>query len=124
MAIVVYYASLGFVKSSIIVQYLRIFVDKRMRIICWSLLVGVSLYSLATVFCAAFTCYPVHFFWDKNAIGPHKCLDQKSLWFANASLNIVSDILVLICPMPALSQLQLPKRQKIGVMLVFALGGV
>jgi hypothetical protein len=59
-----------------------------------------------------------------NAVGPHTCLDQKSLWFANASLNIVSDIVVLICPMPALSQLQLPKRQKIGVLVVFAIGGV
>ncbi|KAL5350807.1 hypothetical protein ACLOAV_004378 [Pseudogymnoascus australis] len=124
LAIIVYYTSLGFVKSSIIVQYLRIFVDKRMRIICWSLLVVVTLYSLTTVFLAAFTCYPFHFFWDTNAKGPHTCLDQKSLWFANASLNIVSDIVVLICPMPALSQLQLPKRQKIGVMVVFALGGV
>ncbi|OBT41709.1 hypothetical protein VE00_07821 [Pseudogymnoascus sp. WSF 3629] len=124
LAIIVYYTSLGFVKSSIIVQYLRIFVDRRMRTICWSLLVVVTLYSLITVFLAAFTCYPVHFFWDANAVGPHTCLDQKSLWFANASLNIVSDIVVLICPMPALRKLQLPKRQKIGVMLVFALGGV
>ncbi|KFY47069.1 hypothetical protein V495_02109 [Pseudogymnoascus sp. VKM F-4514 (FW-929)] len=123
-AIIVYYISLGFVKSSIIVQYLRIFVDKRMRTICWSLLVVVTLYSLTTVFLAAFTCYPFRFFWDVNAVGPHTCLDQKSLWFANASLNIVSDIVVLICPMPALSQLQLPKRQKIGVLVVFAIGGV
>ncbi|KFZ18480.1 hypothetical protein V501_01188, partial [Pseudogymnoascus sp. VKM F-4519 (FW-2642)] len=124
MAIIVYYTSLGFVKVSIIVQYLRIFVDKRMRITCWVLLVAVTLYSLTTIFCAAFTCYPVHFFWDTDAAGSHTCLDQKSLWFANASLNIVTDMLVLICPMPALSHLQLPKRQKIGVMLVFAIGGV
>lgn len=123
-AVIVYYTSLAFVKTSIIIQYLRIFVDRRMRTTCWVLLVLVTLYSLTTIFGAAFTCYPVHFFWDKADTGPHTCLNQKALWFSNASLNIVSDIVVLICPMPALRSLNLPKRQKIGVMLVFALGGV
>lgn len=95
-----------------------------MRITCWIVLAAVTAYSLSTIFGAAFTCVPVRFFWDRSVDGEHYCVNQKALWFSNASLNIVTDLVVLICPMPALKSLQLPKRQKIGVMMVFALGGV
>ncbi|KAL1959711.1 hypothetical protein VTO42DRAFT_1297 [Malbranchea cinnamomea] len=122
--IICYYTGLLFVKSSIIIQYLRIFISKRMRITCWVVFAAVTAYSLSTIFGAAFTCYPVRFFWDPLASGPHTCLNQKALWFSNASLNILTDLVVLICPMPALKSLHLPKRQKIGIFLVFALGGV
>lgn len=123
-AVIVYYISLAFVKTSVIVQYLRIFVDRPTRIACWVILTVISIYSLTTIFGAAFTCYPVRFFWDTSGTEEYTCLDQKALWFSNASLNIISDLVVLICPIPALRKLQLPRRQKIGVMLVFALGGV
>jgi hypothetical protein len=43
--------------------------------------------------------------------------------FTNAGVNIVTDILVAILPLPFLNQLQLPKRQRIALMVVFALGG-
>lgn len=85
---------------------------------------AVVAYSLCTIFGAAFTCVPVRHFWDKDSEDDYRCVNQKALWFSNASLNIVTDLVVLICPMPALKSLQLPKRQKIGVMIVFALGGV
>jgi hypothetical protein len=120
----VYYISLALVKISILIQYLRIFVSKSMRITNWTILAVVSVYSLITILASVFVCYPIYYFWDKSYTGPSSCLNQKALWFSNASLNILSDLAILIAPMPALSSLQLPRRQKIGVMFVFALGGV
>lgn len=43
--------------------------------------------------------------------------------FANAGVNIITDVLVASLPLPFLNQLQLPKRQRIALMVVFALGG-
>lgn len=42
--------------------------------------------------------------------------------FANTILNIVTDIATTVLPLPVLRSLQLPKRQKILLMLVFGLG--
>ena len=44
--------------------------------------------------------------------------------FANAGMNIATDITIGLLPLPVLKQLQLPKRQRIALMWVFGLGGL
>jgi hypothetical protein len=68
-------------------------------------------------------CLPVAYFWDK-AIPGGRCLPEQPVWFGNGALNIATDLMILILPMPTFSKLQLAKKQKIGLMLVLALGGV
>lgn len=67
-------------------------------------------------------CHPVAKFWDSSLEG--KCISQLVVWFLNASLNIVTDAIIFILPLPALQKLQLPTRQKYGLMGVFALGAL
>lgn len=43
--------------------------------------------------------------------------------FANSGLNIVTDVATATLPLPVLNNLELPRRQKRALMLVFALGG-
>lgn len=43
--------------------------------------------------------------------------------FANAGINIGTDIMTAILPLPVLRQLELPRRQRRALMIVFALGG-
>jgi hypothetical protein len=61
-------------------------------------------------------------FWDDSLDG--FCLDKKALWFSNSAIHIFTDILLLIFPMPVLKKLQLPSRQKLALMGVFALGAL
>jgi hypothetical protein len=63
---------------------------------------------------------PVAKFWNKDL--PGNCLSFEALWFFNASMNIITDIALLVLPMPLLSKLQLPRTQKIALMGVFAMG--
>lgn len=67
-------------------------------------------------------CTPVPYFWDKTLHG--YCLPEQPVWIGNAAMNIATDIAILVLPIPALSALQLPKKQKIGLMMVLALGGM
>ncbi len=50
-----------------------------------------------------------------------RCIDKRFLWFFNDSFNILTDVIIIILPMPVLSALKLSIKQKIGVMMVFAL---
>ena len=43
--------------------------------------------------------------------------------FSNAAINILTDIAVAVLPLPFLNQLELNKKSKIALMVVFALGG-
>lgn len=44
------------------------------------------------------------------------------LWYTNASVNIVTDLLLAIIPVPGLWGLQIPKRQKIALLGILTIG--
>lgn len=65
-------------------------------------------------------CTPVSYFWDQKEKGT--CMDRYAVWFANASINIVTDVIIFIMPMPVLRHLHLPQRQRLALMGIFGLG--
>lgn len=91
-----------------------------MRTACYYLIGFLVIYGAWTIMSAWLNCMPVARFWDDTIDG--YCLDKKSLWFSNSAIHIFTDILIMLYPMPVLKNLQLPKRQKIALMGVFALG--
>ncbi|KAL2810780.1 hypothetical protein BJX63DRAFT_305004 [Aspergillus granulosus] len=121
-AIPMYNASLALTKISILLQYLRIFPSYRFCIICYIVLGVVVLYSTWAIVSGFVNCVPIAKFWDRELSGT--CLSFEALWFFNASMNITTDLTLLILPMPLLSQLHLPKKQKFALLAVFALGGL
>ena len=118
-----YQLTITFTKISILLQYLKIFHTGKVRRICWILFGIVVAYGIWSVISAIFMCSPIAFFWNKSLPGGY-CLPEQPVWFGNAALNIATDISILILPMPTFSKLNLPKKQKIGLMMVLALGGM
>jgi hypothetical protein len=80
----------------------------------------IIVYGLWTFLAGILTCVPVAYFWDKSLNG--HCLNLLAYWFSNAAVNIVTDLALYIMPLPVLNSLQLPRRLKWGLMLVFAVG--
>lgn len=118
----IYNTALIVAKLSILLQYLRIFTTKSMRIACYCLIAFLCTYGTWTILSAWLNCIPVAKFWDETVQG--HCLSKKGLWFSNSAIHIFTDIMMIIYPMPALKSLNLPKRQKIAVMGIFSLGGL
>jgi hypothetical protein len=117
-----YNASLCLTKISIILQYLRVFVGNGVRRACWGTLAFVTCYGIYTVLISILACIPISAFWSPTP--DMRCVSKKFSWFFNASFNIMTDLIILILPMPTLKSLKLPTRQKVGVMMIFALGGL
>ncbi|THC95577.1 hypothetical protein EYZ11_004949 [Aspergillus tanneri] len=116
-----YNAALLCAKASILMQYFRVFPIQRMRRISWVMIGILATYGTWAVLSAFLNCIPVAKFWDPTI--PGYCLSMKGLWFSNASMHIATDLAILIIPIPALAALDLPKRQKIALISIFALGG-
>jgi len=119
-SLVFYNLGLSFVKVSILYQYHRVFVSPGMRRAIWTAGAFSCATALALLCANLFMCNPIPRFWNK-AIEGH-CADQLTIWFTAATLNIISDVVIFLLPMPALKALHLPRRQKLGLMAVFALG--
>ncbi|KAL1997775.1 hypothetical protein VTN02DRAFT_791 [Thermoascus thermophilus] len=122
LAIPLYNLSLGCTKSSILFNLLRVFPNRRLRIACYVVLGVVATFALWASLSAFLNCIPVKKFWEPDT--PGYCLKFEVLWFLNASVNMVTDLTILILPMPVLSHLQLPRKQKMAIMAVFAVGAV
>ena len=111
--------SLTLTKLSILLQILRIF--SSIRRLTYAALGLILAYGISTMWANIFICYPVARFWDPR-ITEGYCLNRMRYWFGNASMNIVTDLVVWGLPMPVLRTLQIPRRQKIGVVGIFAVG--
>ncbi|KIM96091.1 hypothetical protein OIDMADRAFT_148582 [Oidiodendron maius Zn] len=115
-----YKISINATKASILLLYLRIFVQNQFRLICWTLLGFVAAFGTATTLASIFQCTPIPRTWNKNIQGV--CLNTVIFWYTNAGFSIAGDLILLVLPMPVLYNLKLPLNQRIALMLVFSLG--
>ncbi|KAJ5899244.1 hypothetical protein N7495_003988 [Penicillium taxi] len=116
-----YFLSLGLCKVSIVVQCLRIFRTSTTRRVLYAFLLFTIVYTIWAVLSAIFNCIPPQAAWGAAPKG--KCLDAEAVGFANAAINIFSDICVLVIPIPQLKTLQIPRKQRIILITVFSCGG-
>ncbi|KAF2206736.1 hypothetical protein CERZMDRAFT_2900, partial [Cercospora zeae-maydis SCOH1-5] len=123
LMVIVYNLSLFCTKFSIMYQYLRIFPQKGIRIATYLLMAFVSCYATWRIISAIYTCNPPAAFWD-HAIKDKTCQNRLALSLASTMLNMITDILITILPLPFLHKLQLPQRQKVALVGVFAIGGI
>ncbi|KAI7305327.1 hypothetical protein KC315_g14736, partial [Hortaea werneckii] len=118
-----YYASLACTKLSILLQYLRIFPHTHFTRACYVLLCIVVVWGIWAVFSGMFTCVPVAKFWTESSWDIEGCMPRLALWYSNAAINIATDLATTLLPLPLIRQLAIPRRQRMILMWVFALGG-
>nr|POE72878.1 hypothetical protein CFP56_30817 [Quercus suber] len=114
--------TVNFTKASILMQYLRIFSGRSTRAACYMLLALLVLTACWAVFAGTFLCRPVRKLWHPGLSG--HCMHAQTYWTSVAALNIALDIAVLLLPLPAMTSLLLPRKQKFALLLVFLLGFV
>jgi hypothetical protein len=85
------------------------------------MLVAIAINGVWLVLSQVFNCVPVHAFWDFTVVDAY-CLPRVPMWFSNAAVNIATDFAVFLVPLLALRTMKLPKKQKFGLYVVFALG--
>ncbi|KAJ3481493.1 hypothetical protein NLG97_g7807 [Lecanicillium saksenae] len=121
IAQIFYKTTINLTKTSILLLYRRIFVQKWFRYSCNTLICIVLAYCVATTASSIWQCTPVALAWDKSLHGT--CISMIKNWYANAGFAIATDVLILSLPMQPIWASKLPVNQKRALMLVFALGG-
>ncbi|KAF9697761.1 hypothetical protein EKO04_004531 [Ascochyta lentis] len=137
---VAYCASTTFIKLAILFQYKRVFAEATTstspprlsfaRKYIWSVIVITAVWGFSFFNLALFSCQPIAKNW--NATLPGKCVGWGTknpnhffkMWVAHAATNMFLDVLVLLLPLPFLGLLRLAGKSKVGLIAVFAMGGV
>jgi hypothetical protein len=100
--------------------YYRVFANNTFRKILIGMIIYVSLYTVATGIATIFQCVPISRAWNKDV--PGFCVQPTAQWYSFAALNILAELIMFFLPMPMIKRLQLPRQQKVGLFLIFALG--
>ncbi|KAK6005792.1 hypothetical protein QM012_007434 [Aureobasidium pullulans] len=119
-----YLTAIGLTKISMLLFYLRIFPDWKLRRAIYAM-IGVCLtYIVVFVLVTALQCTPVNMAWLKWDGQHHgKCLDLNADGWASASINIILDLIVMTLPMKQLTVLNMSWQRKVGVIGMFLGGG-
>ena len=119
--VILYSLAVAFPKLSVLALYLRIFTEKPYRISTWELAAIISATAIAVSLTTVFQCSPVSYAWDKS-IPDGICIDV-NLFFVYCSIpNIITDVAILLLPIPMILKLHNNPSQKVGLSLVFLLG--
>jgi hypothetical protein len=115
--------AVAFTKVSVVSSYLRIFPYNRFRIAMY-ITGGVTIaLCFASIFATIFKCRPVAASWDLSIKGA-KCYQLVNYMYVNSGVNIVTDLILCLAPLPYFWNMQLPRRQKIIVSTLFFIGGL
>lgn len=115
-----YVALVDVTKASILLQYLRIFQTRGIRISAYCLLAALVPALLWGILGGVFLCDPVSKLWNPRQEG--SCMSLRRYWLSTAGVNIVLDFATVLLPLPSIWRLRLPTRQKYGLVMVFVLG--
>ncbi|CAH0054997.1 unnamed protein product [Clonostachys solani] len=118
-----YCAAIAFPKLSILASYLRIFTTKPFRIAAYCVAAFVSATAIAGIITSLTICSTFAGRWDTKVF-PGNCRNILAYWKGMSVPNIVSDVVMLVLPMPVIWRLHIERRQKVALMFVFLLGSL
>lgn len=122
---VLYNPSLMLTKTSIIVFYLSVMsrdIDPIFKWASWLTLAVTNVFGAALTFLNIFQCTPVGSTFIYPTPSNAKCTDIVTLFLSSAPLNIITDLAILFLPMPILTGMRLPKKQKLILIVTFGFG--
>ncbi|KAL4911335.1 hypothetical protein BDW74DRAFT_172797 [Aspergillus multicolor] len=119
---ILYNTSVSLCKMSILLFYIRIFSTSRpLRLAVYIVSAFIGAYWTAVICGSIFMTDPIEAQWKMWI--PHRRINTFRFYLTMGSANTVLDLVVLIIPQPLVWGLQMSRRQRVSVSLVFALGG-
>ncbi|KAH7094787.1 major facilitator superfamily domain-containing protein [Paraphoma chrysanthemicola] len=120
---VLYNPALMATKTSILVFYLTL--STTHKVFRWATiatLVVVNVGGLALTILNILQCRPVNAAWASPVPSTASCTNIVTIYLSSAPLNIITDLAIFFLPMPILTSMRLPKKQKIILVITFGFG--
>lgn len=111
------------IKTSILVFYLTLTRNqKAYRWANYATLAVVNAAGLALTLLNVFQCRPLSAVFLSTVPSYAHCTDILTLYLSSSPVNITTDLAILFLPMPILTQMRLPYKQKVILVITFGFG--
>lgn len=118
---ILYNPALMATKTAVLLLYIRMAqAHTFLRYASYATLAIVDIAGIVLTFLNIFQCRPVSSAYT-NADGT--CLDVVTLYLSSAPINVLTDLAVLLLPLPILTKLRMEFRQKVALVATFTVGG-
>ncbi|THZ03651.1 hypothetical protein D6C95_03654 [Aureobasidium pullulans] len=120
---VMYSITMLFSKMSILLLYRRLFPIVNFAKRWWAVVAFTVAYSVGGMLASLFQCRPMESAWTLDVPSDY-CISTEKFYTANAALNVVSDIMILILPVPIVWGLNTDTRKKVILTGLFSMGSI
>ena len=119
-----YFLIMSSIKTSCLLLYRRVFsVDVGFRRQTSVILIIVWAFWIAATLATILNCLPFEYNWI--SIGdPAHCFNYNFFWMITGAIEVFLDAVILAMPVPMVLRLQLTRKRKIVVLLIFLLGAL
>ncbi|CEI39628.1 hypothetical protein FVEN_g1915 [Fusarium venenatum] len=118
---ILYAVCTAFSKMALALFYRKLSPQRWWRWSVYGVIFLVAGYNLAIMLVILFGCVPFEKSWDHMML-EGKCVNRPAVYICTAGLGILSDLILLIMPLPMVLRSQIPRRQKAGLVVLFAIG--
>lgn len=99
----------------------RVFFVRSFQIAAWAVITICFMWMMFTILLGLFICWPVPMNWDADTEGG-SCGDQAATFAAVGVVDLVTDLAIIILPVPMSLRLQLKSRHKVALCVMFGAG--
>ncbi|KAI9042648.1 uncharacterized protein KD926_005254 [Aspergillus affinis] len=118
-----YAPAMGFSKLAVIALYYRF---SELRTTWKATIIGMAIfvasYLLVIELLFLFGCRPIAKAWNDDIAGT--CVNRTTIFMTGAVASVITDIILLVIPLPVVKRLQMPWRKKAWIFLVLLLGSL
>jgi hypothetical protein len=116
----IYGTAQALAKVSYLFFYLRIFINKGF-ILAVKIMIGIILaWWTSNILQVFLICRPFNFNWNIYITGT--CGNRPVAFTAIGAINLITDVAILLLPIPTVFKLQMPLSSKFGICGIFAIG--
>lgn len=119
---IIYLPVICCIKLSILFTYIRIFPQPWLKKAVYGVMAFIAVYFITGFFGDLFQCYPISSWWELDE--SRHCINDGVFVMVNGVMNILTDIVMLVLPMPLVRQLQISENKKKSVLIIFLMGAV
>jgi hypothetical protein len=116
----IYTGCISILKLSVLFFYLRVFLNPGMQLATKITLGVVGAWTIANILMLFLMCRPFASNYDLTVKG--ECADQPTIFIAIGAFNIITDVVILVLPLPTIWGLKAAKQKKIGLTVIFLFG--
>ena len=102
---------------------MRIFPVRMFRILAYIVGAIVLGHGIGVLLAAIFQCSPIAYTWDRTIVGG-SCFNQEAFYRYVSPPNILTDVLILVMPLPYVWKLHTRVGQKVALTGIFLLGSL